>query len=179
MTRNKENLNRWAREYYHKRKTEKDYVERRKKSARKYYHTHKKQCLESRKRYFEAHKEAYRKYRREWRYNTPAGIYGTIKGSIRNKNQHFLKITMKEFIDWYNSQGKICFYCKRTYEQSLSDPLNKRVNRLTIDRIDNSRGYENGNLTLACLRCNAIKNNYFTKDEMLKIGEIIRDKNAR
>jgi len=33
-----------------------------------------------------------------------------------------------------------------------------------------------GNLALACLRCNAIKNNYFTKDEMLKIGGIIRAK---
>ena len=51
-----------------------------------------------------------------------------------------------------------------------------RLGKQASDRIDNSKGYERGNLALACLRCNAIKNNYFTKEEMLIIGKIIHDK---
>jgi hypothetical protein len=133
------------------------------------------------KKYRIANKENYNKYRREYRYNNPVGIYSVIKDGINNrgcKRSVLLKISKEDFVDWYNSQEKICFYCKRTYEQCQIDPLNRKVHRLTIDRVDNNDGYKKGNLALACLRCNAIKNNYFTKDEMLKIGKIIYDKNS-
>jgi hypothetical protein len=50
-------------------------------------------------------------------------------------------------------------------------------NRLTVDRLDNNKGYENGNLALSCMRCNGVKSDYFTEEEMLKIGKIIYDKN--
>jgi hypothetical protein len=179
MARNKENLNSWAKANYHKRKNDAEYVERRRKSARKYYNTHKDKCKISRRNYFLKNKEAYRKYRREWRYSTAAGIYACISEGVRHNGRGYkLTITRQEFIDWYNSQEKICFYCKRTHIEAQADILNRKINRLTIDRIDNDRGYEKGNLALACLRCNAIKNNYFTQDEMLKIGDIIRAKKS-
>ena len=179
MARDKTNLNRWNREYYHKKKTDPNYLERRRKSALKYYNTHKEKCAKSRLNYFLKNKEKYRKYRREWNYTSPSGIYSIIKSGLnskKNPRKYLVKISKEDFVKWYNSQEKICAYCGRNYEQTLSDPLNKKVKRLTIDRIDNSKGYENGNLALACLRCNAIKNNYFTKEEMLEIGEIIRAK---
>ena len=177
MVWNKEQMNKWSKEYYHKRKNEPDYRERRRISARKYYHSHKEKCLQSRRNYFLKNKESYRKYRREWRYSTPAGIYACIKEGVRHNGRgHKLTISKKEFTDWYNSQEKICFYCKRTHKEAQSDILNRKINRLTIDRIDNNRGYEKDNIVLACYRCNAIKNNYFTQDEMMKIGDIIRAK---
>jgi hypothetical protein len=180
MVRDKENLNRWNRERYHQRKTELIYREKRKKSALKYYHSHVKECAKRRREYFLKNIEKYRKYRREWRYSTPAGIYACVKEGCKNNGRgHKLSITKEEFIAWHNSQEKICSYCKRTHEECQLDILNRKVNRLTIDRIDNSRGYEKGNLALACYRCNAIKNNYFTPDEMLKIGRIIHDKNSK
>ena len=43
--------------------------------------------------------------------------------------------------------------------------------RLTIDCKDNSLGYIKDNLILACDRCNFIKSNIFTYEEMLFIGE--------
>lgn len=102
-----------------------------------------------------------------------------IKDGLSNKGvprRTILKITKDEFVKWYLDQDQKCLYCGRTLEQSQTDTLNKKTNRLTIDRLDNNRGYEKGNLALSCLRCNAIKNNYFTKDEMLIIGRVIRDK---
>ncbi len=180
MARDKERLNQWNREYYHKRKLDPVYKEKRRLSALKYYHNHKEQYAKNQREYFLNNKEKYRKYRREYRYTNPVGIYSTIKDGLNNKKlprKTMLKISKEDFVKWYNSQEKICLYCKRTFEETQSDILNRKVHRLTIDRIDNARGYENGNLALACLRCNAIKNNYFTKDEMLKIGGIIRAKN--
>jgi len=179
MARDKENLNRWQREYYQRKKTDPNYRARKRKSALKYYNTHQEQCKKSRLKYFLKNKEKYRKYRREWNYTSPYGIYSIIKSGLTSKKiprKYLMKISKEDFVKWYNSQKKICFYCGRTYEQTLNDPLNRKVKRLTIDRIDNARGYKKGNLALACLRCNAVKNNYFTKDEMLKIGEIIRAK---
>lgn len=179
MTRNKENLNRWNRENYYKQKTNPDYMAKRRASALKYYQKNKESIRKKHKKYRQTNVEKYRKYRREYRYNSPVGIYSTIKDGLNNKKMPrkiLLKISQADFVLWYNSQEKICFYCKRTFEQTLTDVLNRKVHRLTIDRIDNSKGYEKGNLTLACLRCNAIKNNYFTKDEMLQIGLIINAK---
>jgi len=179
MARDKEELNKWNRQYYHKRKIEPVYKEKRRLSALKYYRSHKEQYAKNQREYFLNNKDKYRKYRREWNYTSPAGIYSIIKSGLnskKNPRKYLVKISKEDFVIWYNSQEKICLYCERTHDQSLTDRLNQKTRRLTIDRIDNSRGYEKGNLALACLRCNAIKNNYFTKDEMIKIGEIIRAK---
>ena len=48
--------------------------------------------------------------------------------------------------------------------------------RETNDRMDNSLGYSISNIALSCQRCNNIKGNFFTYDEMVKIGRIIRKK---
>ena len=47
---------------------------------------------------------------------------------------------------------------------------------LTIDRKDNSKGYEINNICLACMRCNRIKSNIFTYEEMKIIGEMLKRK---
>ena len=179
MARDKENLNRWQREYYQKRKSDLNYLDKKRASAKRYYDANKEIIAQKHRNYFIRNREKYAKYRREYRYNNPVGIYSTIKDGLNNKKQPrkiLLKISKDDFVEWYNSQEKICFYCKRTFEETQSDELNRKVHRLTIDRIDNSKGYERDNLALACLRCNAIKNNYFTKEEMLIIGKIIHDK---
>lgn len=175
----KEQRQQWQRNYYQKRKTEPDYIKQKKDNAKRYYQSHKKECSARRKAYFESHKEQYRKYRREYRYNNPVGIYSVIKDGLNskgNKRSILLKISKNDFVKWYNSQEKICHYCKRTFEQTLDDSLNNKVHRFTIDRIDNKKGYEDGNLALSCYRCNAIKNNYFTENEMMMIGKIINEK---
>ena len=181
MARDKENLNKWNREYYNKKKNDPLYKEKRRLSALKYYRTHKEQYAKNQREYFLNNKERYRKYRREYRYINPVGIYSVIKDGLnRNKSprKNLLKISKENFVKWYNSQDKKCFYCGATIEQikKYATKFDKRFKRLTIDRVDNLKGYEIGNIVLACYRCNAIKGDFFTKREMSKIGVIIRAK---
>jgi len=100
-------------------------------------------------------------------HHTPLGVYQRLK-----KEREVL-ITKEEFIAWYNSQPRRCCYCG--LEESRlpldSDVLNRRIYRLTVDRMDNSRGYEKGNIVLCCLRCNLIKADFFTPSEMEEIGK--------
>ena len=51
--------------------------------------------------------------------------------------------------------------------------------RLEIDRKDNNKGYEKGNLALCCCRCNTIKSDFFTEEEMFKVGAIIEEAMTR
>lgn len=44
------------------------------------------------------------------------------------------------------------------------------MNNLSIDRKYNELGYTIDNLCLACNRCNTVKGNTFTYDEMVEIG---------
>ena len=84
-----------------------------------------------------------------------------------------------EFMFWYDNQEKKCHYCKRILDEILADTedsLNRRVRRLSIDRIDNSKGYTIDNIVLCCFRCNYTKSDFFTEKEMLKIGKIIQNK---
>lgn len=45
--------------------------------------------------------------------------------------------------------------------------------RIEIDRMDNSKGYIKTNVAPACRRCNTIKNNVVTYEEMMTIVDIL------
>jgi len=107
---------------------------------------------------------------------TPNVILSIIKQNIIRRNIE-LNITKEDFINWYNSQVKTCHYCKRTLEEINCDIKEKRCkNRLSIDRKNNNKGYVLNNIVLACYRCNTIKGEYFTEQEMLRIGKTIYQK---
>jgi len=53
----------------------------------------------------------------------------------------------------------------------MKEDFNGRVSRLEVDCMDNNRGYEIGNMVLACHRCNFIKLNFLTFEEMRFIGQ--------
>jgi len=184
MGRDIENRNKWQREYYKKKKNDPEYIKQKKRAAKKYYLNNKEKCRKKRKEYFEKNKKKYNEYRRKYRYNNPVGIYSVIKDGLNKKGyprNNLLNISKEEFVKWYNQEEKICYYCKRTLKEikEENDRMNEKINRLTIDRANNKRGYEKGNMVLACMRCNAIKSDYFTRDEMLLIGKIIHDKNIK
>jgi len=98
------------------------------------------------------------------------GIYKKLKYSGR---KHEVKISERDFVEWYQSQQKKCFYCGLREEDlhNVKDAYNNKTNRLSVDRMDSSRGYEMGNIVLCCLRCNHIKGDFFTPLEMAEIGQ--------
>ena len=67
-------------------------------------------------------------------------------------------------IDWMinNILTKPCHYCGDTY-------------RIGCDRIDNSKGHTKENVVPCCIECNTARNNYFTYEEMRRLGKTISE----
>jgi 5-methylcytosine-specific restriction endonuclease McrA len=154
-------------------------ITKKKKSERMklYYQNNKEAQKLKSKLYRENNRESFNKYRNNYRTKTAGGIYDVIKQGAKKRGVEFL-IQRQSFIHWFNSQQKQCYYCKRTENEVMADEviIRKKMTRLTIDRMINSKGYEDDNLALACMRCNSIKSNFFTPDEMMIIGKIINIK---
>jgi 5-methylcytosine-specific restriction endonuclease McrA len=109
---------------------------------------------------------------------TPDGIWHHIKWKSKRQRNHIpVSITKNEFIKWYNNSPRVCTYCGLPWEtlRTIKDRKNCKVTRLTVDRMDNTKGYEKDNLCLACMRCNDMKGNFFSYEQMKRIGLIIRE----
>jgi len=113
-----------------------------------------------------AHRAAY------WR-TTPSGVYTSIKGRLNYYKTKPLIITKEDFMEWYINEVKICAYCDIPEDklECLGDSYNSKAHRLTVDCVENSMGYVDGNLVLACLRCNSIKSDLFTHEEMRQLAQ--------
>lgn len=112
--------------------------------------------------------------KRSKRFNdSPKGIFGTIKRRSKKRNTEF-GIEKQEFINWYKKNHSKCHYCGILKEElpliSKFFPLNM-TQRLTIDRIDNNKGYEKGNIVCACTICNLTKLNIFDYKEFKELAK--------
>lgn len=69
--------------------------------------------------------------------------------------------------NWFikNILSQPCIYCGDT----------KRVG---ADRIDNSKGHTKDNIVPCCIECNTARNNFFSHEEMFKIGKAIAEVKA-
>ena len=78
-------------------------------------------------------------------------------------------LTSQEFKEWYEREVAegVCFYCEHPIEPGGRHCLSS----FTIDRMDNTKGYEIGNMVACCLRCNIIKGSWFSFEEMLELGQ--------
>ena len=141
------------------------------KRANLYYKNNKTKALAQRKVHRNKNVEYYKKKSHDW-FQTTKGIFTGLKSRFTERDT----LTFEEFRDWYDSQEKKCTYCTQSLLeiQLVPDILNKE--RLSIDRKDNAKGYTLENITLACLRCNAIKSNFFTFDQMLEVGKIVKER---
>ena len=123
-------------------------------------------------------KECNKKRAKAWR-NTPIGIYTNIKGRAnylnKKKPDRFkpVLVTQDEFVKWYGEQDRACVYCSISEDDLwiLRDHFDNRVYRLTVDNKDNKLGYSLDNMALACERCNFIKGNLFSYEQMYEIGQ--------
>ena len=158
-------------------KTKEELLARKAETARIRYNLPNSKQKQKQQEYRQNNLEAYNNYRNNYRTKNARGIFDVLKQSAKKRNVDFL-LTRDDFEYWHNSENKNCFYCKRTEEKVLSSDavMQTKCNRLTIDRVDNDKGYSLKNIVLCCKRCNAIKSNYFNKEEMLLIGNIIKNK---
>lgn len=107
-------------------------------------------------------------------HHTPKGIYA----SLRRVRGDTVTLSQESFIDWYERQVKQCAFCFIKVEElgTCKDIPERFRRRLTIDRIDPTRSYEPENIQLLCFRCNLTKGDFFTDEDMLIIGELIRQR---
>ena len=91
--------------------------------------------------------------------------YYKVRARVSKKGIPFT-LTVDEFYGLY--QAHACTYC------------GVPTDTISMDRIVPSEGYVFANIVMACLECNGFKSNYFTFDEMIKIGKVIGEvKKAR
>ena len=106
---------------------------------------------------------------------TAVGVYSSLKGLQRYYRVHRdhrakpLIISKKDFVEWYDNEPKVCHYCGIPEDllNKTGDILNSKILRFTIDRKNNNEGYTKDNIVLACNRCNFMKSDYLTYEEML------------
>lgn len=110
------------------------------------------------KRVYEYQKANGWHYRKKWAAEHVAERkYASLKHRCKGK----VEVMPREvFLAWFKSQKLECTYC--------GIQLTKMSQ---IDRMNPKLGYIEGNITLACLRCNMIKNNFFTPEQMKEIAE--------
>lgn len=94
-----------------------------------------------------------------------------------------------DFLDWYNSQEKVCHYCKLTELESQrivmtgilksnrfpqKGVIGRGTSRgvwLEVDRFNPKGNYSRANSVLCCYFCNNDKSDVFTGEEYLKFRE--------
>lgn len=109
---------------------------------------------------------------------TPRGVFKGLMGRQKYYERHGDKrrkpfyLERDSFLEWYANQLKACHYCEISQENlaRIKDSQLRKVHRLTIDCKENDAGYFLENMVLSCNRCNAIKGDFFTYEEMLHIG---------
>lgn len=115
----------------------------------------------------------YSEYRNKSKGNSAKNIY-TKKKWIANSYDISFNMTQDEFVAWYLEQKQECYYCGIKQEDITKNQNmmpNKNIHRLTLNRLDPNKGYSIDNIVLCCARCNLIKSNFFTPEEMKEIAE--------
>jgi len=174
---NKEKAKESSKKYYQKNKEKnkehkKEYYQKNKENKKEYYQMYRIENKEKVKEYFKKYYEENKENKKEY-YQMPQGVFRAILNSAKKRNLE-CNMTKEEFIDWYKNQERKCHYCKRSEEETCKEIVNgRKYGRLSIDRKDNTRGYSLNNIVLACFRCNGIKSNYYTEQEMLQFGATV------
>jgi len=77
-----------------------------------------------------------------------------------------------EFITWFYRQERVCVYCGMT-EERAKELYHKALH---VDRIDSSGGYIVTNMKLACDRCNRVKTDILTFEQMEIVAQMFFNK---
>ena len=97
--------------------------------------------------------------------NKVSNRYSVVKCRAKKKGLEVCGKDESQY--WMDFQDKKCYYCEITEDKLPSD--DKKQQSLTIDRKDNSIGYNIDNMCLACFRCNCKKSAFFTEEEWMEI----------
>lgn len=128
------------------------------------------QIMEGRKRSPSRWNEYYRDTR-----TRPSLIFSRKRANAKQEGIAFT-ISKEEFIALYKNQELRCHYCllQPANFTKTGDPFLLTKVNLGLDRINTKEGYSLSNVVLCCNRCNTIKGDFFSYEEMKKIAIIVR-----
>lgn len=127
-----------------------------KRIAKKYNEKNKEIIKNKRKEYYLKNKEEVcRKVRNYHTNNSIISIYRKMKYQSKRRGFGELTLTFEEFKK-FREDNKSCYYC--------GDGL--PLYGSGMDRIDNGKGYTLDNVVPCCFKCNKIRNNSLTSEEM-------------
>lgn len=101
------------------------------------------------------------KTRKKEQNKKPSARFSQLRYMARKRK---LEMTLT-FTQWQAFQNDLCYYC--------SGPLDPTGSGL--DRIDNTQGYTETNVVACCGLCNKVKRDYFTIEEMVILGGVIKE----
>ncbi len=136
------------------------------------------------------------------------GYYRYGKGAIPILKQGAEKrgiafdLTADTLEQWWHSQPDTCYYCRSDLSEYLAfrdlilayvgknneikkfkrfyrSPKHQAIRWMTIDRVDNEKGYVIENLAKACWICNSLKSDFFDGTQMKQMGPTIIGKLKR
>lgn len=136
------------------------------------------------------------------------GYYRYGKGAIPILKQGAEKrgiafdLTAHVLEQWWHSEPDACYYCKNDLSEYLAlrdfvlsyvgnnneikkfkrfyrNPKHQSIRWMTIDRVDNERGYVIENLVKACWICNSLKSDFFDGVQMGQMAPVIIGKLKR
>lgn len=97
--------------------------------------------------------------------------YEAAYNALVGRGRHPVLITYEQFVGL--SGIKECHYCGAEVQWSEYN-LNHAGSGCNLDRKDSSGPYSLENVVVCCRRCNYGKNNFFSYEEWLQIGAVIR-----
>jgi hypothetical protein len=89
-------------------------------------------------------------------------IFANYQRSAKKRNIEF-KLTKEQFLSLIERD---CHYCNKTPSQIINKVANGIIKYNGVDRVDNSKGYEIGNVVACCKICNRAKD-VMSEDEFL------------
>lgn len=98
-------------------------------------------------------------------HRTAVGRFNQSKSLAKRRRLTWL-LTREEFSALI---GSSCTYCEGPLPETS----------LGLDRIDNSKGYEIGNVLPCCTSCNRMRNNFLTVEETMLLAQYLRQIRSR
>lgn len=106
---------------------------------------------------------------RPWRRKRP---YESSLNALKGRTEHPVLITYEEFVSL--ASQKECHYCGADVHWQKHRTRKKEGSGSNLDRKDSKGPYSMDNVVVCCGRCNYGKNRWFTYDEWVQIGAVIR-----
>ena len=148
-------------------------------TTKEYYKSHTEEIKAYQKRYREENREKWREKNNRWQLanpekmstyrnkysRSPKGSFHRLKGRAKHDSINF-NMRVDEFLHWWGEQNLKCHYCEA--ELDFSDGQ-KKMNGYSIDRKDNSIGYQINNIVFSYNRCNMVTGSVFPDERILEI----------